>query len=49
MTWQDVFENEKAHAREEVARLFEPLAREMLEGLQDIQEQLVRVRRQMEG
>ncbi len=26
MTWADAFENEKAHAREEVAALFEPLA-----------------------
>lgn len=45
MTWADVFENEKQQARDEVARLFEPLARE----LQEILEELARLRRQMEG
>lgn len=44
MTWQDVFENEKAQAREEVARLFAPLAAE----LQEIAEDLAALRRGIE-
>lgn len=45
MTWADCFENEKQQARDEVARLFEPLAREM----QEILEEVSRLRRQVEG
>ena len=44
MTWESVFENEKQQAREEVARLFEPLARE----LQEIAEDLAALRRGIE-
>lgn len=44
MTWQDVFENEKQQAREEVARMFEPLAREM----QEIADDLAALRRGIE-
>lgn len=44
MTWADCFENEKQHARESVAELFEPLARD----LQDIADDLAALRRGIE-
>lgn len=44
MTWSDCFENEKAHAREEMAALFEPLAREM----QEFAGELAALRREIE-
>lgn len=36
MSWQDVFENEKTHARESVAAIFQPLADELAEIAQEL-------------
>lgn len=44
MQWQDVFENEKSQARDAMAAMFEPLARD----LQDIADELAALRRDIE-
>lgn len=44
MIWADCFENEKTHARESVAALFEPLARE----LQEFSDLFAAMRREIE-